>query len=92
MVNIIENTTENRRINTTRKNDNYIVNFTRERTNNKRYAINKSIKINKSKFSLSTRRDGDNSLDILKGGDANTVDILLIAVATIMGWMVTTLT
>lgn len=54
--------------------------------------INEWIKINKSKFSLSTRRDGDNSLDILKGGDANTVAILLIAVTTIMGWMVTTLT
>lgn len=54
--------------------------------------INEWIKINKSKFSLSTRRDGDNSLDILKGGDANTVAILLVVANTIIGCMNTKLT
>ena len=89
MVNIIKSTIENRRISTLRQNDIYIVNFTREGMNNKN---DKSIRINKSKFSPSIRRDGDNSLNILKGGDANTIAILLIAVTTIIGWMVTTLT
>nr|DAU23745.1 MAG TPA: hypothetical protein [Caudoviricetes sp.] len=50
MVNIIENTTENRRINTNRKNDIYIVNFTRESRNNKSMKTTKALKLTKVNF------------------------------------------
>lgn len=50
MVNFIENTTENRRINTLRKNDIYIVNFTREGMNNKGMKTTKVLRLTKVNF------------------------------------------
>ena len=65
-------------------------NILQKENEQKNYEHNKRIRINKSKFSLSTRRDGDVNLTIWKGGDAtnNTVAILLFAGSIIMGGMV----
>ena len=50
MVNFIENTTENLKNSTKRKNDIYIVNFTREGMNNKSMKTTKALRLTKVNF------------------------------------------